>query len=105
LPPSIASQGDRAMNNLNLQDEKTADRRVELYLQSKPDREIAALLLQEVLPEISDSGHACMIIESAIDRLVRSNGGSFSELDPKLNAQRLELEESDASIELFQLTF
>jgi hypothetical protein len=105
LPPSIASQEKRAMNNLNLQNGKNADRRVELYLQSKPDREIAALLLQEVLPELSDSGNACMIIEAAIDRLVRSNGGALHELDSNLNAQRLELEESDASIELFQLTF
>ena len=93
------------MNNLHLQDDKSAERRIELFLRSKPDREIAALLLQEVLPELGDCGHACTIIESAIDRLVRSNGGSFNELDPKLNAQRLELEESDASIELFQLTF
>ncbi|HXN41654.1 MAG TPA: hypothetical protein VN918_07695, partial [Myxococcaceae bacterium] len=93
------------MNNLHFQDSKSAERRIELYLRSKPDREIAALLLQEVLPELGDCGHACTIIESAIDRLVRSNGGSLNGLEPDLDAQRLQLEESDASIELFQLTF
>ncbi len=93
------------MNNLRLQDAQSDDRRIEQYLRSKPDREIAALLLQEVLPELSDFGHAGMIIESAIDRLLRSDGGSLNEPDAQFRANRSALEESDASSELFQFTF
>lgn len=81
------------------------DRRVEQYLRSKPDREIAALLLQEVLPELNALGHAAAIIESAVDRLVRADGGSIDVPDGEASARRLALEESDASRELFTLTF
>ncbi len=93
------------MNNVRLHDAQSVNRRVEQYLRSKPDREIAALLLQEVLPELSNFGHASMIIESAIDRLVRANGGSLSGAEGELKANRSALEDSDASSELFQFTF
>ncbi len=92
-------------NELTIQDPTDLDRRVERYLKSKPDREIAALLLQEVLPELSALGYAGAIIESAIDRLVRADGGSMSTSDAEFKARRVALEDSDASIELFQFTF
>jgi len=93
------------MNIVGFQDAPTADRRIEQYLRSKPDREIAALLLQDVLPELSDLGPAAMIIESAIDRLLRSDGGSLNGPESQFRANRSALEESDASSELFQFTF
>jgi hypothetical protein len=93
------------MHNARLQDPQDVDRRLEQYLRSKPDREIAALLLQEVLPELTHFGAAGMIIESAIDRLIRSNGGSLGGPDAERQASRTALEESDASSELFQFTF
>jgi hypothetical protein len=93
------------MINTRLQDIQSLNRRIEEYLRSKPDREIAALLLQEVLPELSDLGHASMIIESAIDRLARSKGGSLNGADGELKANRTALEDSEASSDLFQLTF
>ncbi len=93
------------MSNVRLHDARSSIQRIEAYLRSKPDREIAALLLQEVLPELSNFGHAALIIESAIDRLARSNAGSLSASDDEFKANRNALEESDASSELFQFTF
>ena len=79
-------------------------RKVEAYLRSKADREIAALLLQEVLPELSSFGLASQILESAIDRLARSNAGALAEADASA-ATRGALEESDAGMDLFQFIF
>jgi hypothetical protein len=93
------------MNIDRFQDAQSADRRIEQYLRAKADREIAALLLQDVLPDLSDLGPAAMIIESAIDRLLRSDGGSLNGPEAQSRADRLALEESDASSELFQFTF
>ena len=81
------------------------ERRVEQYLSSKPDREIAALLLQEVLPELGAFGQAAAIVESAIDRLARANGGAMKGSESDLRAHRTALEESDASRELFTFSF
>jgi hypothetical protein len=93
------------MIDIRLRDTRSTEQRVEDYLRSKPDREIAALLLQEVLPEVGTLGHAGMIVESAIDRLLRSNGNSLKAGDGDFKAGRVALEESDASSELFQYTF
>jgi|GEM_PF-4007519 len=85
-------------------DAASTARKLEAYLRSKPDREIAALLLQEVLPELSSFGPASQILESAIDRLARSSAGALTETDAGM-ANRVALEESDAGIDLFQFTF
>ena len=90
---------------MNCQWSTERDRRVEQYLKSKPDREIAALLLQEVLPELNAFGHAVVIVESAIDRLVRADGGGIKGHDDELTSRRTALEDSDASSELFTFTF
>ena len=90
---------------MNSQRATERDRRVEQYLKSKPDREIAALLLQEVLPELNAFGHAAVIVESAIDRLVRADGGAIKGPEGELETRRVALEDSDASSELFAFTF
>lgn len=81
------------------------DRRVDQYLSSKPDRDIAALLLQEVLPELGALGHAAAIVESAVDRLTRASGGALKGSERDVRARRTALEESDASRELFTFNF
>jgi len=90
---------------MNGQPTTERDLRVEQYLKSKPDREIAALLLQEVLPELNAFGHAAVIVESAIDRLVRADGGAINGPDGELKSLRVVLEDSDASSELFAFAF
>lgn len=93
------------MTNAAFKDAQGCARQLDRYLKTKPDQEIAALLLQEVLPELSGLGPASQILESAIDRLARSKAGSLSDCDAECEANRLALEESDAGINLFQFTF